>query len=145
MQIREIQTSYRIVNESAESYFINNPKQAADLFSEILPSADVEHFIVFNLTPKNEVIAFYVVSKGTVSETIVHAREVYKTAILSSASAVIVAHNHPSEGLVPSREDIATSRRIKESGDIIGIQMLDSIIVNSRTGAYTSLKEEGYF
>jgi len=78
---------------------------------------------------------------GVLNKTIVHAREVFITAIRDNSAAVIVAHNHPSGSLEPSAEDIEISKRLCEAGDILGIAVLDHVII-SKSGYY-SLCEHG--
>ena len=81
------------------------------------------------------------VSKGTASASLVHPREVYKAAILSSAATIIVCHNHPSGNPSPSVEDRDLTRRLYEAGNLLGIPLLDSVIVGH--GRYHSMKDEG--
>jgi DNA repair protein RadC len=83
-----------------------------------------------------------VVSIGTISEAIVHPREVFKEAIRESGSSIIVAHNHPSGEVNPSKEDISTTKRLSEAGRLIGIPLLDHVIVCD--SSYYSMKENGY-
>ena len=144
MRLREIKTSYQFHNVKAPVSTISEPAKVAHLFKEIFNSSDVEHGVVFNLDTKNSVISFYHVSKGSASETMFHPRDLFKTAIADGASAVIMAHNHPSENLTFSKEDIACTRRMIEVSKVIGITMLDHVVVNSRTGEYSSYIEQGY-
>jgi DNA repair protein RadC len=67
---------------------------------------------------------------------------VYKEALKWSAASIIVAHNHPSGDPTPSREDIQVTKRLKEAGEILGIDCLDHLIIGA--GRYISLKEKGY-
>lgn len=102
---------------------------------------DRENFVVLLLDTKNKVIGINTVSIGTLNSSLVHPREVFKPAILASAAALILAHNHPSGDPKPSREDIEVTKRLIEAGGLLGIQVLDHIIV----GDYcVSLKEQGY-
>jgi DNA repair protein RadC len=75
------------------------------------------------------------------NQSIVHPREVFKTALLSNAAALILCHQHPTGDPSPSREDIEITRRLKEVGDIMGIKVLDHIIVGD--GEYVSFVERG--
>ena len=75
--------------------------------------------------------------------TIVHPREVFKTSILSNASAVLLIHNHPSGILEPSKEDIDLTERMVSAGKILGIDVLDHLIIGTKEKAYTSLRELG--
>ena len=100
-----------------------------------------EHFICVSLNGANEVIASRVVSVGLVNKTQVHPREVFADAITDRASAVIVAHNHPSGSLEPSKEDIDITARLKSAGEILGIRLLDHIVFNQK--GYHSFLESG--
>ncbi len=99
-----------------------------------------EHFICVSLNGANEVIATRVVSVGLVNRTQVHPREVFADPITDRATAVIVAHNHPSGSLEPSREDFDITDRIKSAGEVLGIRLLDHIIFNPR-GCYSFLEK----
>ncbi|RJX27380.1 MAG: DNA repair protein RadC [Desulfurivibrio sp.] len=100
-----------------------------------------EHFLCISLNGANEVITTRVVSVGLVNKTQVHPREVFADPITDRASAVILAHNHPSGNLTPSKEDLQITRQLKEAGETLGIAVLDHIIF-SRQGHY-SLLEHG--
>lgn len=75
--------------------------------------------------------------------SLVHPREVFKSAILNNAASVIVAHQHPSGDITPSMEDINVTKRLVEAGRLLGIEVLDHLVVNS-DNSFTSLKERGY-
>jgi DNA repair protein RadC len=100
-----------------------------------------EHFICVSLNGANEVIATRVVSVSLVDKTQVHPREVFADPITDRASAVIVAHNHPSGSLEPSREDHDITARLKSAGEILGIRLLDHIIFSQK--GYYSFLEKG--
>ncbi len=100
-----------------------------------------EHFICVSLNGANEVIAARVVSVGLVDKTQVHPREVFADPLTDRASAVIVAHNHPSGSLEPSPEDIDITSRLKSAGEILGIRLLDHIVFNQK--GYCSFLEKG--
>ena len=101
-----------------------------------------EEFRVLVVNNKNRILKKSIISIGTVSETIVHPREVFREAIKEGGSAIIITHNHPSGILTPSKEDIKATERIAEAGQIIGIPMLDHVIVTDN--AYYSMREGGY-
>ena len=101
-----------------------------------------EHFLVVLLNNNNAIIDTKVVSIGTVSETIVHPRELFRDAILLNASRLILAHNHPSGNLQPSNEDIAVTKRIIEAGKTIGIQCIDHVVFSPHS--YLSMREEQF-
>lgn len=90
---------------------------------------------------RHRVLAVDLVSVGTVNASLVHPREVFKTAIVLSATSLLVVHNHPSGETEPSEDDLAITRRLREAGDLLGIPLLDHVILGR--GAYRSLKAEG--
>jgi DNA repair protein RadC len=100
-----------------------------------------EHFICISLNGAHEVISTRIVSVGLVNKTQVHPREVFADPITDRASAIIVAHNHPSGGLYPSKEDIEVTKQLKSAGEILGIRLLDHIIFNHK--GYYSFLEDG--
>ena len=106
---------------------IRNP---GDIYKLIRHHADrrQERFLCLSLNGAHEVLASRIVTIGLVNRTIIHPREVYADPILDRASAVVVAHNHPSGNLEPSDEDNVITRRLKTAGDILGINLLDHLI-----------------
>ena len=98
-------------------------------------------FITLHLDGKNRIICMDLVSIGSLNQSIVHPREVFKTALLSNAAAIILVHQHPTGDPGPSSEDLAITRRLKEAGEIMGIKVLDHIIVGD--GEYLSFVERG--
>lgn len=100
-----------------------------------------EHFICISLNGANEVIAHRVVSVGLVNKTQVHPREVFADPITDRASAIIVAHNHPSGELKPSKEDTEITKQLKAAGETLGIKLLDHIIFNQKD-YYSFLEKE---
>ncbi len=137
--------SIKIIKESSVLYAnrkIATPEDCVVLVKHLLEDSDREKLVVCCLNTKNEPTSISTVSIGSLNSSIVHPREVFKTAILSNAASVIISHNHPSGDTVPSKEDINITERIKEAGDIIGIKLLDHLIIGDRE--YLSLKEKGY-
>ena len=107
-------------------------KTAKDVFEHCSPklsSSDREHFMILHLDTKNRVIKDEIVSVGALTGTIAHPREVFKSAIKESAHSVILVHNHPSGDPTPSDEDLKMTERLIESGEILGIKVLDHVIV----------------
>lgn len=100
-----------------------------------------EHLICISINGANEVIANRVVSVGLVNKTQVHPREVFAEPITDRASAIVVAHNHPSGGLTPSKEDIEITKQLKSAGETLGIRLLDHIIFNHK-GYYSFLENK---
>lgn len=137
--------SLKMVREDSILYAnrkISSPNEAVDLLRSLLEDCDREKLIVCCLNSKNEPTDISTVSVGSLNSSIVHPREVFKIAIMSNSASIIVAHNHPSGNVEPSKEDINITKRIKESGKILGIEMIDHIIIGSNNN-YKSLKEEG--
>ena len=139
MKYKELKTVYSTVKESTE--VLSSPQMVADIVRERVGADEREHFIVLMLSQKNMLKSFYVATIGTVSETMVHPREIFRAAIATGASTIILAHNHPSGNTTPSAEDLATNKRMCEAGVILGINVLDHVIVGD---GFKSLKEEGY-
>ncbi|MHC3994335.1 RadC family protein [Thiomicrolovo sp. ZZH C-3] len=116
---------------------------AADVY-ELLHdygSKKQEYFLALALDGASHLIEKRVVSIGTLNQSLVHPREVFADAVADRAAGIIVAHNHPGGQLVPSREDVAVTRRLKEAGTLLGIELLDHVIL-TRDG-FLSLREEG--
>ena len=115
----------------------------ADLLPHVRHYADrkQEHFLCASINGANEILNIRVVSIGLIDRSPVHPREVFADAIADRASAVIVAHNHPSGGVEPSQSDIAITAQLKAVGEVVGIELLDHINFN-RTG-YFSFLEDG--
>lgn len=99
-----------------------------------------EHFLCISLNGANEVIAVRTVSVGLVNRALVHPREVFADPITDRASAVIVAHNHPSGNLSPSQDDLDVTRQLQEAGKTLGIKLLDHLIFNE--SKYYSMLEK---
>ena len=116
---------------NARNPIINSPESASDFFHSVMDKIyDKEAFVVAFLNTKNRVIDHEVVSVGTINSSIVHPREVFRNAIINKANSVILCHNHPSGDLTPSAEDISITERLKETGNLLGIRVLDHLIIN---------------
>ena len=98
-----------------------------------------ESFWVLLLNNKHRLLRRIRVTKGLVNRSLVHPREVFREAIRENASAVILAHNHPSGDPAPSTEDISITERLVDAGKIIGIQVLDHLILGD--GTYYSFSD----
>lgn len=101
---------------------------------------DKEVIVAFYLDTRNKIISREIVSIGTLNASVVHPREIFRTAIIRNACSIILAHNHPSGNVKPSNEDIEVTRKLKEAGVIIGIQLLDHLIVSRED--YYSFEDE---
>jgi DNA repair protein RadC len=114
----------------------------AAVCGEEMAAYDREHFRVMALDTKNRLIVSEDISVGSLSASLVHPRELYKSAIRQSAAGVVVVHNHPSGDVTPSLADIELTRRLAKAGDVLGIDLLDHVIVGD--GRWASLKELNY-
>lgn len=121
---------------------ITSPGDAVSLFRDYMGDLDREHFLLMGLNMKNEPVVLETVHIGSLSASIVHPREVFKSAILSNAACVMVCHNHPSDDCEPSGEDVSVTERLAQAGDLIGITLLNHLIIG--TEGYVSLKERGH-
>jgi DNA repair protein RadC len=116
---------------------VRKSSEAAELMRPLFTDLDREHFVVLMLDAQHRPIGVNIVSIGSLTASVVHARETFKPAILSNSAAVIVAHNHPSNSVEPSPEDIELSRRLREAGELLGIRVLDSIIIGAGSSFYS--------
>jgi len=122
---------------------IHGPADLVALVRDAITDPDREHFFGAYLSTKNHLLALELISLGSLSASIVHPREIYKPALLHSAGALLVAHNHPSGDPEPSAEDQDFTRRLYHAGELLGIRLLDHVILGHDT--YVSLKERGTF
>jgi DNA repair protein RadC len=117
------------------------PQNVYELIKEYLQDTDREHFIAIFLDSRSAVIGMNTVSVGTLTESLVHAREVFKGAILANAASIIVAHNHPSGEALASEADISVTSKLKDAGRILGIPIEDHVIVADV--GYFSFRQHG--
>ena len=127
---------------SYHDYTVRSPDDASVLAMEMIGTEDREVFLVICLSTKNKINAVHRAHVGSLSSSVVHPREVFKAAILNNSASIIVAHNHPSQDVTPSKEDIDVTKRLIEAGKLIGLDVLDHLIVAETK--YSSLKEKGY-
>nr|WP_238492533.1 DNA repair protein RadC [Desulfotruncus alcoholivorax] len=120
---------------------INSPENAAALVMEEMRHLDREQFWVLLLNTKNHVLARETISIGSLNSSSIHPRELYKAAIRRSAAGVILVHNHPSGDPTPSQQDIEVTKRLIESGNIIGINVLDHLVIGDKK--FVSFKARG--
>jgi len=134
-----------LVFDNSKPKYANSPDIVSDLLSTYLKNADEtdqqkEHFFVLCLNRRNRVTNIELITLGTLSETLIHPREVFKIAILRNSANIIIAHNHPSEETDPSEQDLKITKRLKEAGKLIGIDVLDHVIFTINNN-YLSFKE----
>lgn len=114
-----------------------NPNVVATLLHDYFGHPDREMFIVIACNTKNRLIGIHTASIGSLDTSIVHPREVFKFAILANAAAVILAHNHPSDDVTPSQDDIVLTKRLQQAGAVLGIQVLDHLVIGNEGGYYS--------
>lgn len=119
---------------------ISSPADVDGLLRGRIANRDRENFVAVLLNTKNEVLEISTISIGTLSNSLVHPREVFKPAVRASAASVVLAHNHPSGKVEPSREDREVTGRLVDAAEILGIEVLDHVIVGD---GYFSMKERG--
>ena len=100
-----------------------------------------EMFLVVYLNVKNEILHYEILFKGTLDRSLVHPREIYKTALMFSSARILVVHNHPSGSLKPSNEDLMITSQLAEIGNLMKIRLLDHLIVSGQ-GSF-SFKQAG--
>lgn len=120
---------------------ISNSKEAGQLIKEELQYSDREVFGVINLNSKGNLINWNTVSIGTLNGSLVEPREVFKSSILSNASAVLAFHCHPSGDATPSLDDMEATKAIKDAGEVLRIPLVDHIIAGCGSGDTYSLRE----
>lgn len=121
-----------VVREGPETPIpANGPGACLDIAERLLNGKDREHFLAIHLDAKHNMTGYEVVSVGTLNSSLVHPREVFKSAILSNSVGIVCVHNHPSGDPAPSSEDKAVCRRLLDSGKLLGIPLVDFLIVAS--------------
>ena len=129
----------RIASYKPAKYKIKNPWDIYKYYMESLRYQYKEIFKVVLLNTKNEIMTDVDISMGTLNSSLVHPREVFREAIIRSSNKIILLHNHPSGNAEPSKEDKSVTNRLKECGELIGIEVIDHIIIGD--GIYFSFKE----
>jgi len=118
---------------------IGNAEDVFNYYVDQLQDKKKEHFYALFLDTKNRIIAEDLVSVGILDASIIHPREVFKSAINASSNSVILVHNHPSGDCTPSKADEEVTELLYNAGDILGINVLDHIIIGKNN--YYSFKE----
>jgi DNA repair protein RadC len=122
---------------------VRSGKDVARLFRSYVGNDPREIFCAVYLDAKHRPIGLHTVSIGTVDLTQVHPREVYLPGVALAASRIVVAHNHPSGDPTPSAEDRAITERLRQCGELLGIELLDHIVIGS--DRFYSFAESGVF
>lgn len=145
MAIPEIKITYTPKLKISQLPIVTDSWQAYQLFKEIWDAGSlqyIEEFKLLLLNRANKVLGIYHVSTGGITNVIIDVRVVFIAALKSCATAMILAHNHPSGNMKPSTDDIMLTKRLKEAGRLLDIAVLDHIILTAE--GYASLNELGY-
>lgn len=145
VQIKSIMELSRRISKShipLKQEFVS-PQIIADYYMEDMRYLKTEHLLMVMLNTKYRYIGDYTLSKGTVNSSLASPREVFIKALKEEAVYIILIHNHPSGDPTPSREDLLTTKRVKEAGNIVGIKLIDHIIIGDNR--YISLKQQNLF
>ena len=134
-----------LVKESSRNYggsTIRGPRDVADMLHAVFSHGDRTEEYVFEicLNAANRIIGVFEVSHGGLSSAPIYPREVFQKAILCGAAAIILAHNHPSGDLTPSKPDFEQTKIIAEAGELVGIKVFDHMIVGENNGYYSMLE-----
>jgi DNA repair protein RadC len=124
------------------------PQQVADYWRMHIAThpyfnPECECFVVLLLNTRRRLKGHHLVSIGTMDSVLVHAREVFRTAIVTSASAIAMAHNHPSGDPTASESDIKVTRDLIRAGQLLKIEVIDHVIIGANS--HSSLRALGYF
>ena len=134
---------------NGESPLLDTPERVADCLREDLRHLQKEQFIVLLLNTRRRLVKKDFLSQGTLDTILVHARDVFRSAIAANAAAIVLVHNHPSGDPAPSEADIKVTRDLIRAGQLLKIELLDHVILGRATQErpkdYASLRELGYF
>ena len=130
-------------SQASNNLYMNSPQTIAAYYMEELRHEQQEQLVIAMFNTKNALIADKVISKGTVDCSIISPREIFIEALKREAVNLVIIHNHPSGDVTPSKEDLHTTKRLKECGALIGISVIDHIIIGDNK--YLSFNERGLF
>lgn len=143
-QVRSVYTDVVCESSVLERVYgmrLSSPRLVAALGFELVGRETQEVFQVLHLNGKQRVFGFAEMSRGTLTASLVHPREVFAPAIREHAAAIIVLHNHPSGDPEPSAEDLAVTERLKRAGELLGVPLLDHVIIGAAPEVFVSLKD----
>ena len=138
-----LELSKRLIERNGLEKKVNPITSPDNLFEQIKNKVSnyyKEHFFVCSLDTRNNLIAVDEISVGTLTASLVHPREAFEVAIKRHAAHIIIAHNHPSGETDPSEDDLKITKRLVDAGKIMGVEVLDHIIITSKS--YLSFKEK---
>jgi DNA repair protein RadC len=143
-KVAEVKLVYKSQSRVSDRPVISSSKDAADIFRHAWDEDTIdlcEEFKVLLLSRSNRVLAIFPLSKGSVTGTIADPKLIFIAALKAAACAIVVAHNHPSGSLKPSRADEALTHKLKEAGRFLDVLLLDHIILSSE--GFYSFADEG--
>ena len=143
--ISEVKLVNRTKVKASERFQVKTSKDAFDIFMENWDLDSIEHveeFKLMLLTRSNKVLGIASISKGGINGTVTDVRIILQYAIKANASGIIICHNHPSGNVQPSESDLAITRKVKDSGVLMDIQLLDHLIIIPEGKCY-SMGDEG--
>ena len=120
-----------------EPIILNDPSKVYERYGESMSKLDREYLVALLLNSKKMLIKEEIVSVGTLNCSLIHPREVFKSAIINSAHSIILVHNHPSGDCEPSEEDVQVTKALSGVGEMLGIRLLDHVIIGN--GCYGNL------
>ena len=132
-----------MVQEEVQRNYPDKITSASDVYRVLHEYAnkDQEHFLLLTLDGASKIIEKRVIFIGTLNQSLVHPREIFRPAITDGAAGIIISHNHPSGTLDASRADIQITDRLKEVSKLVGIELLDHVIISSN--GYYSFADDG--
>lgn len=151
--MKSVYSSYRVRLEqnvlAEEKVVFSGPEVIREAWKKYVTPAEwftesQEMVVVFHLNTKGVVTGHHLVSIGTMDSCMAHPRDIFRAAILNNSRSIIMVHNHPSGALEPSDSDCKGARQLAQAGKTLGIDFLDSIIVDNEGENYLSLKESSY-
>lgn len=144
--VAEVSLKYCNQKSYDEMPTISDPSEAAEFLREIFDPDTIElreEFYIVLLSNTKQVLGYSKIAIGTLTGALVQPSTVFQVAILGNANSILVAHNHPSGNLKASSADIQLSKRLRDAGKLLGVEVVDHIIVTKES--YTSIKELGLF
>jgi DNA repair protein RadC len=132
-----------------EAPLLDTPERVAEFMREKVRQLNTEQFFALHLNTRRRLVKHEIISNGTLDTILVHARDVFRSAIAANAAALVLVHNHPSGDPTPSEADIKVTRDLIRAGQLLKIELLDHVIVGhpteQRPKGWASLRELGYF
>lgn len=132
--LQEISAVYQVRKDiEAPITRCSNAWEVGYFFSNEIGNLTQERLVALFLNTKNEVLAYSVITQGTINQSIANPRDILQRALLTNSAGLIIAHNHPSADLTPSEDDKRTTKRLKECCEMMGIMLLDHFIVSEES------------